>query len=113
MPTINRKSVLLVNQTAQKDKERHELYNSSQWRKLREIYRQSHPLCEECLKENVVTPTSDIHHILSPFEPNISEMERWQRLLSMDNLQALCKEHHAEKHNQQKKKSSKIETFSK
>ena len=33
------------------------------WRKVRERYVQSHPLCEQCLKEGRMTPTEEVHHI--------------------------------------------------
>ncbi|MBQ3944240.1 MAG: HNH endonuclease [Alphaproteobacteria bacterium] len=83
--------------------ERQKLYSNPQWKNLRKIYRQSHPLCEECLKHDIVTPASDIHHKLSPFDPNIGEMEQYRRLLDWNNLKALCKECHANLHNEQEK----------
>ena len=35
--------------------ERQKIYRLPQWRKLSKWYLQSHPLCEECLKRNVIT----------------------------------------------------------
>lgn len=105
MPTINKKTVLL--NKSERPKERQRYYQSTQWKNLRKIYQQSHPLCEECLKHDIITPAHDIHHKLSPFDPNIGEMERWKRLLDYDNLMALCKDCHGKLHaNDQKKKKS-------
>lgn len=85
-------------------KERQKLYNSAQWRNLRRIYIQEHPLCEECLKNNIINGEHlSVHHILSPFDPNISEVEQWSRLLNYDNLQTLCEECHGALHAQEQK----------
>ena len=107
MPTINKKPLLLNKSTRKQDRAKY--YGNTQWKNLRKIYLQSHPLCEKCLQNDIVTPTSDIHHKLSPFDPNISEMERWKRLLDYDNLMSLCQECHGNLHaNEQKmKKNSK------
>jgi 5-methylcytosine-specific restriction protein A len=99
MPQINKKPILILNKTQEKSKERHKLYNLQQWRNLREIFKQSHPLCSECLKHNIITAENlDVHHILSPFDPNISEMEKYHRLLDYNNLQTLCKTCHQQAH---------------
>ena len=111
MPTINKKPVLLIKKPSNRQN-RMKLYNNIQWRNLRQIYRQSHPLCEDCLEHDIVTPAQDIHHILSPFEPNISEMESFKRLLDWDNLRALCKTCHQRRHEEIKRKK-KLEKDSK
>ena len=108
MPTINKKQIQIHYLKKEKNKERHTLYNNSQWRKLRKIYKESHPLCEECLKNDIIKTADDIHHIKSPFDPNISEMEKWQRLLDYSNLMALCKACHGKIHANQQKNSKKI-----
>ena len=108
MPTINKKPVLLNKSTKKQD--RAKLYGTTQWKNLRKIYLQSHPLCEECLKNDIVTGEHlQVHHKLSPFDPNISEMEQWQRLLDWNNLQTLCRECHGKLHadEQKNKKNSK------
>ena len=109
MPTINKKPVQVIYLKKERNKERHTLYNNSQWRNLRKIYLQSHPLCEECLKHDIVTEASDVHHLLSPFDPNLSEMEKWKRLLDYGNLMALCKDCHGKIHAMQQKNSKKVD----
>lgn len=73
-------------------------YNSTTWRRLREVYMHQHPLCEECLKKNKVTPAQSIHHIKSPFEKGVIN---YQLLLDPDNLMAVCNECHGEIHNRE------------
>ena len=68
-----------------------------------------HPLCEECLRNGVVNADDlTVHHILSPFEPNIGEVEQWRRLLDYFNLKTLCAECHGHLHaTEQKNKKNK------
>lgn len=103
MPTINKKPVLLIKKPSNRQN-RMKLYNCQQWRDLRKLYKQAHPLCEDCLERDIITPMSDCHHIRSPFESNISEVESWSRLLDWNNLRALCKECHQRRHEEEKKK---------
>jgi len=111
MPTINKKPVQVVKSNREERTEfRQKLYRSSQWRKLRNIYLQEHPLCEECLKNGIVNGGDEqhplqVHHISSPFDYNICEMERWSRLLDYFNLKTLCEYHHGITHAQQQKKN--------
>lgn len=103
MPTINKKPVQVTPKIEDKNKERHKYYNSARWRNLRRIYLQQHPLCEECLKKHIVnggTPENplQVHHLQSPFEMNLTEMERWQRLLDWGNLKTLCAQCHGIEH---------------
>lgn len=112
MPTINKKP-LILNRSTRKD-EKHKLYSNPQWRTLSKIYRQNNPLCEECLKNDIVTPSSSVHHKQSPFDGNISEMERYKRLLDWNNLESVCHQCHQkiheklEKMKKNKKKSPKM-----
>ena len=34
------------------------------WRRIRANYVKSHPLCERCLKEGMITPVEEVHHII-------------------------------------------------
>ena len=101
MPTINKKP-LILNRSTRKE-EKHQLYNNSQWKKLSKLYRQQNPLCEECLKNDIVTAASSCHHRLSPHDPNISEVEQYRRLLSWDNLESVCHACHQRIHEQQER----------
>lgn len=77
---------------------RRKAYNSTQWRKLRDVYIKQNPLCQECLNKGKVTPAEDIHHINSPFRGG--EIN-WHLFLDYDNLEGLCKQCHSEHHNKE------------
>lgn len=51
------------------------------WRKIRAAYVAANPLCEECLKHNILTPVEEVHHIL-PIKQGGTH--------SFDNLMSLC-----------------------
>ena len=74
---------------------RAEAYNNTAWRKMRDTYLHEHPLCEDCLAKGKVTPATDIHHIKSPFK---NGEVSWGLLLNYENLAALCKECHGNRH---------------
>lgn len=77
---------------------RKKAYNTTEWRKLREVYMRQHPICEKCLEKGKITPAEDIHHKISPFRGG---EVNYGLLLDHDNLMAVCKECHAEIHNKQ------------
>lgn len=55
------------------------------YRKLRNLYIQSHPLCEECLKRGLYVPAQEVHHI---------KPVKWGGEHSFDNFMALCQSCH-------------------
>ena len=75
-----------------KEKLRIKLYNNKKWKKLRESFLIYHPLCQMCEEKGVITPTSCVHHINSPFDDGLTDEERIGRLCDPCNLMALC--HH-------------------
>ena len=77
---------------------RKKAYNTTEWRKLREVYMREHPICEKCLEKGKITPAEDIHHKISPFRGG---EVNYGLLLDHDNLMAVCKECHAAIHNKQ------------
>ena len=56
------------------------------WQRIRDRYAAAHPVCEECYKCGVLTPTEEIHHI-KPLSHGGTHAE--------DNLMALCKPCHS------------------
>ena len=52
------------------------------WRRIRRIYIQAHPLCEQCEQKGRITPAEEVHHIL-PLASGGTNDE--------GNLMALCK----------------------
>jgi 5-methylcytosine-specific restriction protein A len=61
------------------------------WKDLSERYRAQYPLCEDCLKEGKVTPSSEVHHIV-PISDDPSLRLTWT------NLVALCNNCHNVRH---------------
>ncbi|WP_302131795.1 HNH endonuclease [uncultured Dialister sp.] len=57
------------------------------WKRIRDRYIGKHPLCEMCLKNNKITPATEVHHI-RPLSRGGTHDE--------DNLMALCKPCHSQ-----------------
>jgi 5-methylcytosine-specific restriction protein A len=88
------------------------IYNSAEWRRLRDAKREANPLCERCIalgkaagvKEGWLRAVQVIHHKI-PIETarNFEEMKalafRW------NNLQSLCFQCHSEIHQQMNSRS--------
>lgn len=71
-------------------------YNSPEWKKCRATYVKKEPYCEVCLQRGEVVPVEIVHHIIELTPENITNPNI---ALSHDNLQSVCRECHAEKHN--------------
>lgn len=99
MPTITKPK---RNSRAQDDsvmrKERIKVYNSTRWKRLREIKLATDPLCEKCAEEGRTVPAEDVHHVVSFMSVTNPETRRF---LAYDysNLQSLCKQCHQKIHN--------------
>ena len=97
MPTINKQPK--KPKPERKDTDMRELrqkaYQNTAWRKMRDTYLHEHPLCEDCLAKGKVTPATDVHHIKSAFK---NGEVQWGLLLNYENLAALCKECHGNRH---------------
>ena len=69
----------------------HDRGYNSKWRRRSKLFLKSHPLCEECLKQNMLTPSTVVDHIVP---------HRGDPVLMWDeanNWQALCKRCHDKK----------------
>jgi 5-methylcytosine-specific restriction protein A len=98
MPTINKpekKKKTYERKETDMRKLRQQAYQTTEWRRLRDVYMRQHPVCEECLNQGKVTPATDIHHLISPFQHG--EIN-YKLLYDYDNLMALCKECHGNLH---------------
>ena len=76
------------------------LYNTTQWRKVRETHLKSHPVCERCLKEGKIYAGTkedpiQVHHKKSPF---IDGEIKWELAYAEDNLETICSYHHGLEH---------------
>ena len=98
MPTIHKPKKNNARQGNTYDADRRKIYSSERWRKLRAWKFASNPICEECEKAGLATPTEDIHHIIS-FMSVTDPIVRLRLAYDYDNLQSLCKKCHQKKHN--------------
>ena len=68
---------------------RQSFYRSKEWKTLREYMLRSNPLCEKCLEDLIITPATDVHHIVDiKYKPHLR--------LDINNLQCLCDKCHKE-----------------
>ena len=73
-----------------------EFYSSKAWQDCRNAYRKSRQnLCEKCLKDGLITGAEIVHHKVHLTPDNIGNPDI---SLNWDNLECLCREHHAEMH---------------
>lgn len=59
------------------------------WEKIRKRYVSTHPICEMCFKEGIITPVEHVHHIIPLREGGTNDD---------DNLMSLCKSCHSKEH---------------
>lgn len=71
------------------DKSNSHIYNSRQWRKLRQMVLHKQPICVMCEQKNRYTTANTIDHIQS--------INKGGAIWSMNNLQALCSSCHNKK----------------
>ena len=110
MPTIPRLRDKKRPQSYRK-RQRQSMYSKAEYRKLRDWYYQCHPICEDCQRIGLLTEAKDIHHVMSPYDPNISPAESYRRLMDENNLVSLCRYHHNIRHENCKKEE--IDEFEK
>lgn len=71
-------------------------YASGLWRNKSESFRNTHPLCERCLKKGLYEPSTCVHHKIHISVENYQDPAI---LYGDDNLEALCdKCHYVEHH---------------
>ncbi|APW60471.1 HNH endonuclease signature motif containing protein [Paludisphaera borealis] len=73
-------------ESAEGRKARKKIYNSAAWKKCRALALRRQPLCPECLKNGVHSPSVEVHHV--------KDLAEGGDQYSLDNLQPLCKMHH-------------------
>lgn len=79
-------------QVTEEGKQAMAFYNSKAWRRCRElVLKRDHYLCQECLKEQRLTPANIVHHI-------VHYRDDPSKGLDMDNLITVCPECHNKLH---------------
>ena len=90
----------------QQQRDKADIYNSKEWKQLREAKLQQQPLCEMCQEEGrkqgvrrgYVRSATCVHHIV-PIETATTMAEMRQLAFDWNNLQSLCRRHHHMVHN--------------
>ena len=94
-------------------KDKQDIYNSREWKELRIAkLRSTNGLCEECMKQGIVTSARCVHHVV-PIETarTKDEMKRLEmKRLAFDahNLMALCQPCHARIHKELGSNTAKV-----
>ena len=83
--------------TIQQQKDKNEIYQSREWRELRVAKYRANPLCEMCEADGIVHATEAIHH-KHPIEDSSTKEEMRKWAFMWENLQSLCRYHHAKIH---------------
>ena len=80
-----------------------QFYKSKAWQRCRESYlKKVGYLCERCLKKGLYVPAEIVHHKVYLDESNILDESF---TLNFANLEALCRDCHAEEHDDQIRKA--------
>ena len=92
----------------QQAKDKAEIYNSREWKELRAAkLRSTKGLCEECMKQGIVTSARCVHHIV-PIETARTKDEMKRLAFDVNNLRALCFACHARIHKDMGSNTAKI-----
>ena len=84
-----------------------QFYSSQAWKRCRQAYRkQARGLCERCLTKGIYRPGEIVHHIKHITPENIMDPAV---TLNPDNLQLLCRDCHAEIHQQKTNRRYKLD----
>ena len=89
-------------------KDKADIYNSREWKELRIAkLRSTNGLCEECMKQGIVTSARCVHHIV-PIETARTKDEMKRLAFDVNNLRALCFACHARIHKELGSNTAKI-----
>ena len=89
-------------------KDKTEIYNSREWKELRIAkLRSTNGLCEECMKQGIVTSARSVHHVV-PIETARTKDEMKRLAFDVNNLRALCFACHARIHKEMGSNTAKI-----
>lgn len=87
-----------ISRREQRRKERQAIYNTKEWKALRQVVLMEHPVCEDCLKEGKTTLASEVHHIKSFMRFAKDDPRRIQYAFDKNNCVALCRTCHIYRH---------------
>ena len=67
----------------------HRFYKTARWLRFRKRYLASNPLCVACKEHGVITPATDVDHVIP--------LRQGGRPLAWRNVRALCHSHHSQR----------------
>jgi len=73
------------------------VYNTAKWLRLRLYKLSMNPLCEECLKEEIITAAVEVHHITPFLQGNDIQQIKWLGF-DYNNLMSICEKCHQKMH---------------
>lgn len=76
-----------------KGKKWQKFYGSKVWRDLRAAKLADQPICERCLKHDIIRAATEVHH-KKVFGSFPTETEQWYWFLDYNNLVSLCHQCH-------------------
>ena len=89
-------------------KDKAEIYNSREWKELRIAkLRSTNGLCEECMKDGVVTQATCVHHVV-PIETAKTKDEMKRLAFDWNNLMSLCQSCHNRIHKELGSNTAKV-----
>ena len=80
-----------------------QFYNSKAWRSLRNYKIQMNPLCEHCEEKGLTEPGKEIDHVVAIKDNG--------PMLSLSNLQTLCRSCHASKSSKEREARKHIKKY--
>ena len=85
-------------------KETDGFYKTQAWKRTAKAYAKSKQnLCELCRDQGLITPGEFVHHIIHLTPENLDDPSV---ALAWENLQLVCRKHHAELHQKNRKRFS-------
>lgn len=97
MPTINKKMIRFGPEYKIKESDGYnyytKYYNRQDWKDLRNLYLERHPVCEICEKHGRIVPAEHVHHCI-PWTRGKTEKDKEKLLLNEKNLISVCKKCH-------------------
>jgi 5-methylcytosine-specific restriction protein A len=75
------------------------IYHTYRWRKLRQAYAEKNPLCEHCLRYDILTPVDVVDHV--------REVKDGGEPFDYNNLMSMCRSCHSAKTIKERRKRNK------
>ena len=93
-----------LKETNKRDNVNHKaVYNTTRWKSIRIEKLKRDPLCEDCLKKEIITAGTEVHHI-TPVSSGKTIRDKQALGFNIENLKTLCEACHKLTHNDNNRK---------